>query len=148
MSRVGRLPRIVIDTSVVVSALRSRLGASNRLLRLVALGRVRPLVTTSLFLEYEAVLKRPAQLLASRLRTTDVDRILAALAAAREPVEVRFRWRPQLADVADEMVLEAAVNGKADALVTHNSRDFAAAARRFGLLVLTPSELIRRIEDE
>jgi putative PIN family toxin of toxin-antitoxin system len=148
MSRVGRLPRIVIDTSVVVSALRSRLGASNRLLRLVALGRVRPLVTTSLFLEYEAVLKRPAQLLASRLRTTDVDRILAALAAAREPVEVRFRWRPQLADVADEMVLEAAVNGKADALVTHNSRDFAAAAPRFGLLVLTPSELIRRIEDE
>ena len=148
MSRVGRLPRIVIDTSVVVSALRSRLGASNRLLRLVALGRVRPLVTTSLFLEYEAVLKRPAQLLASRLRTTDVDRILSALAAACEPVEVRFRWRPQLADVADEMVLEAAVNGRADALVTHNSRDFAAAAPRFGLLVLTPSELIRRIEDE
>ena len=59
---------------------------------------------------------------------------------------MRFRWRPQLADPGDEMVLEAAVGGRADALVTHNVRDFATAARRFGLEVARPGELVRRIE--
>ena len=138
--------RLVLDTSVVVAAFRSRLGASNRLLRIVATNRARPLVTTSLFLEYEAVLKRPEQRRATGLDLAAVQQLLAALASSCEPVEVRFRWRPQLADPADEMVLEAAVNGRADALVTHNIRDFAPAASRFGLLVATPGEMVRRIE--
>jgi predicted nucleic acid-binding protein len=113
-------------------------------LGLVAERRVVPLATPALFLEYEEVLKRPEQLAASELSLAEVDAALAALAAAVEPVEVHFAWRPQLADADDEMVLEAAVNGRADALVTHNLADFAAAAPRFGLALLRPAELLER----
>lgn len=134
----------MLDSSVIVSAFRSRRGASNRVLGLVADGRVVPLVTPALFLEYEDVLKRPEQLAASGLSPLEVDAALAALAAAAEPVEVRFAWRPQLPDPGDEMVLEAAVNGRADALVTHNLADFAGAAPRFGLALLRPADLLER----
>jgi predicted nucleic acid-binding protein len=66
---------------------------------------------------------------------------------AIEPVDVRFTWRPQLSDADDEMVLEAAVNGRADALVTHNLGDFAAAAPSFGLLVIPPADLLGRLRE-
>jgi putative PIN family toxin of toxin-antitoxin system len=138
--------RVVLDSSVVISAFRSRLGASSRVLGLVAERRIVPLVTPALFLEYEEVLKRPEQRAAAGLTVAEVDRALAALAAAVEPVEVRFTWRPQLADADDEMVLEAAVNGRAEALVTHNLADFAVAAPRFGLALLRPVELLERTE--
>jgi putative PIN family toxin of toxin-antitoxin system len=135
--------RVVLDTAVVVAALRSASGASNALLRELAHGRmVGLLVTPALFLEYEAVLKRPEQRLAHGLSIKAIDRFLAALASASEAVEVSFQWRPQLADPNDEMVLETAVNGRADALVTHNVRDFAKAAERFGLRVLRPGEAL------
>lgn len=136
--------RVVLDSSVVVSAFRSKHGAANAVLELVASRRIVPLATPALFLEYEDVLKRPEQRSVTGLSVLDVDRALAALAAAVEPVDVRFAWRPQLSDPDDEMVLEAAVNGRADALVTHNLRDFAAVAPRFGLLVVSPADLLRR----
>ena len=136
---------VVLDTSVLVSGLRSRLGASNALLREVARGRLTPLVTPSLFLEYEAVLKRTEQRLVHGLDLRAVDSFLAAFASASEAVEVSFQWRPQLADANDEMVLETAVNGRADALVTHNIKDFVAAAPRFGLRVLKPGDLLKEI---
>jgi putative PIN family toxin of toxin-antitoxin system len=133
-----------LDTCVIVSAFRSRHGASNAVLGLIADRRVVPLVTTALFLEYEAVVKRPEQMDVSGRTIAQLDRALDALASAIEPVEVDFVWRPQLADPDDEMVLDAAVNGRADALITHNIADFAAASK-FGLLVLSPGELLRRI---
>jgi len=137
--------RVVLDSSVVVSAFRSRHGASHKLLGLVADRRLVPVATPALFLEYEDVLKRPEQREVSGLTLAQVDAALASLAAAVEPVEVRFAWRPQLADPDDEMVLDAAVNGRADALVTHNLADFAEVAPRFGLIVLPPGELLRRM---
>ncbi|MDE1960569.1 MAG: putative toxin-antitoxin system toxin component, PIN family [Xanthomonadaceae bacterium] len=137
--------RVVLDTNVIVAAFRSRRGASNRLLRLVADGAVIPLLTTALFLEYEDVLTRAEHRLATGLGEIDVQRVLAALASAAEPVEVHFRWRPQLPDPADELVLEAAVNGQADALITHNIRDFAAAAKRFKLRVATPGDYLEEL---
>jgi hypothetical protein len=70
-----------------------------------------PLATPALFLEYEAVLKRPEQRQAMQLTLAQVDDLLHALASAIEPVAIHFTWRPQLADPADEMVLEAAANG-------------------------------------
>ena len=136
--------RVVLDSSVVVSAFRSRHGASARLLALVADRRLVLLATPALFLEYEDVLKRPEQRAVSGLALPQVDAALAALASAIEPVEVRFAWRPQLRDPDDEMVLDTAVNGRADALVTHNLHDFAAAAPRFGLLLLSPAEALQR----
>ena len=137
--------RLVLDSSVVVSAFRSRRGAANAVLELVASRRIVPLATPALFLEYEDVLKRPEQRSVTGLSLPDVDRALAALAAAIEPVDVRFVWRPQLSDPDDEMVLEAAVNGRADALVTHNLKDFAAVAPRFELLVVSPADLLKRM---
>jgi len=137
--------RIVLDTSVLVAGLRSRHGASNILLDLIAEQRITPLATPPLFLEYEDVLKRPEQREALGFSLGDVDRILEALASTIEAVEIHFQWRPQLRDPDDEMVLEAAINGHAEALVTHNVGDFGGTASRFGIPVLRPAELLRRI---
>jgi predicted nucleic acid-binding protein len=104
-----------------------------------------PLLTPALFLQYEDVLKRPEQLLVSRLTLTQVDQILAALASAAEPVTIHYSWRPQLPDPTDELVLEAALNGRADALVTYNVRHFAQAAARFGLRLARPVEVLEEI---
>ena len=138
--------RAVLDTSVLVAAFRSRRGASNAILQLVARGKLHPLVTTALFLEYEEVLLRAEQRLATKMSAGDVESALAAFAAASEAVEVHFRWRPQLTDPADELVLEAAVNGRADALVTHDLRDFVKAAERFELRVITPQECLKELK--
>jgi putative PIN family toxin of toxin-antitoxin system len=135
-----------LDTSVIVAALRSRRGASNRLVELIGLGRVQPLVSTALFLEYEEVLRRPEHRIATGMTDEDVEKFLAAFASAAEGVDVNFRWRPQLKDPQDELVLETAVNGQADALVTHNVRDFQSAARLFNLRVLLPRELLKELE--
>jgi putative PIN family toxin of toxin-antitoxin system len=138
--------RAVLDTSVLLAVFRGRRGASSAILQLVARGKLHPLVTTALFLEYEEVLLRAEQRLATKMSAGDVESALAAFAAASEAVEVHFRWRPQLTDPADELVLEAAVNGRADALVTHNLRDFVKAAERFELRVITPQECLKELK--
>ena len=135
--------RIVLDTSVIVAAFRSRTGASNKILRQVASGTFRPLVTTALFLEYEDVLHRAEHRLASGMSEADVRAALAALASACDPVDVHFRWRPQLSDPGDELVLEAAVNGGAKYLVTHNIRDFASVSKQFDLHIVTPQQFLQ-----
>src|SRR5271165_4413047 len=138
--------RIVLDTSVVVSALRTRLGAGNAVLRLVAERRLVVLATPPLFLEYEEVLKRPEHRLVHGLAIEAIDEFLAELAALIEPVEVHFQWRPQSRDPNDEMVIEAAINGQADALVTYNIKDFAEAGERFRISVLRPGDLLKKVK--
>lgn len=137
--------RIVIDTSVLVAGLRSRLGASNKLLELVALGKCTPLVTTAMFLEYESVLRRPEQRAVTGMKIADVNGFLAAFASAAEPVEIDFMWRPQLTDPADEMLLEGAVNGRAQYIVTHNVSDFFPAADLFGISIVTPGQFVKEL---
>ncbi len=137
--------RVVLDTDIIVAALRSASGGSNAILVKVAEGLLLPLATPALFLEYEAVLKRPEQRLAHGFDLKAVDQFLAGLAAASEAVEVSFQWRPQLRDANDEMVFEAAVNGQADALVTHNVKDFSQAASRFGLKLRRPGKLLKEL---
>jgi putative PIN family toxin of toxin-antitoxin system len=96
-------------------------------------------------LEYEEVLKRPEHRLAHGLSLEAIDEFLAELAALVEPVEVHFQWRPQTPDPNDEMVLETAINGGANAIVTYNVADFAVAGRRFKISVLSPAELLRKV---
>ena len=67
---------------------------------------------------------------------------------SQEPVETHYRWRPQLRDAADEMVLEAAVNGKADAIVTFNLRDFSIVPEKFGIELLKPGEVLKRMRGD
>lgn len=138
--------RVVLDTSIVVAGLRTRLGAGNAVLRLMAERRVVALATPPLFLEYEDALKRPEHRLAHGLSLDEIDEFLAELAALIEPVEVHFQWRPQSRDPNDEMVLEAAINGRADALVTYNVADFGVAAERFRIPVLRPADLLKRVK--
>jgi putative PIN family toxin of toxin-antitoxin system len=137
--------RIVLDTSVVVAALRTRLGAGNAVLQQVARRRLVPLASPPLFLEYEEVLKRPEQRLVHGLSPDAIDEFLAELAALIEPVEVHFQWRPQTPDPNDEMVLETAINGRANVVVTYNVADFALAAKRFRISVLSPADLLKKV---
>jgi putative PIN family toxin of toxin-antitoxin system len=136
--------RAVIDTNILIKARRSGGGASNRLLRAADAGRFRMLASVALFLEYEAVLLRPEHLLASRLSEEEACGFLNYLAGVVEPVRFHYRWRPQTSDPADEMVLETAINGQADCIVTFNDRHFGAA-ERFGIEVLWPADFLRRI---
>ena len=95
---------------------------------------------------YEALLSRPEQRKVHGISARDLELLMRDLAGLIEPVEVHFRWRPQLHDTDDEMVLEAAVNGGADALVTHNVKDFRSVPRHFRLRVLKPAEALREIQ--
>lgn len=98
-------------------------------------------------LEYESVLGREEHLSASGLAASEVNAVLDAVAATGEPVRLPFHWRPMLRDANDDMVLEAAVNGRANGLVTFNRRDFAPAASEFGIRVLLPQEALRHLEE-
>jgi putative PIN family toxin of toxin-antitoxin system len=136
--------RAVVDTNILTAARRSRTGASNALLRAADEGLFRMLASVPLFLEYEAVLTRPEHLLESRLTEQQVTEFLDYLAGVVEPVKLHYLWRPQLGDVADEMVLETAINGRADCIVTFNTRHFVPAVR-FGIETIWPNEALRRI---
>ena len=135
----------VLDTDVVVAALRSSRGASRQLLLGALDGGFQLLLSVPLMLEYEAVLNRPEHLAASGLSTAEIGRVLDDLAGIAKPVSLSFRWRPSLSDPNDDMVLETAVNGNADAIVTFNQRDFEAAVRDFGCAVILPGAALSEI---
>ncbi len=142
MDHDDRMKRVVLDTNVLTATFRSRHGASFAIIQMVAARRLTMLLTTALLLEYEDVLKRSEQVAAHGLPTAAIDLVIEQLAALAEPVELHYRWRPQLGDPKDEMVMEAAINSRADALVTHNIRDFDIAAARFGIRLLRPGAFL------
>jgi putative PIN family toxin of toxin-antitoxin system len=129
----------------MVAALRSDVGASRQLLMAAFDGTIIMVVSVPLMLEYEAVLTRHEQLLEIGLNREEMGAVLDAMASVMEPVDLRFHWRPRLTDPADEMVLETAVNGSADHLVTFNQRHLAEAAAVFGIRVSPPGKLWREI---
>ena len=137
--------RLVLDTDVIVAAMRSPSGASAALLRAARQGEVILLASVPLALEYEAVCSEAEHQLAAGLNAAQGAIFVDAVVALSEPVKTHFLWRPQLRDPGDEMVLEAAVNGRADALVTFNVRDFGTAPAHFGIAVLLPREALKRI---
>ncbi|HVW08307.1 MAG TPA: PIN domain-containing protein [Bryobacteraceae bacterium] len=135
---------IVLDTSVLIAALRSRRGASFRLIETIG-ETWTPLISVPLILEYEAVGLREASLLG--LPSSTVHAIIDAFCFFGRETRVFFRTRPLLPDPDDEFLLELAIAGRAGCIVTHNIRHFAEA-RKFGILVVTPGEILRRIERE
>jgi putative PIN family toxin of toxin-antitoxin system len=139
---------VVLDTDVIVAAVVSPRGASRFLLREVGLGRLTAAASVPLFLEYEAVLKRPETLRRTGGTVADMDIILDQLAAMLQQVPIWYLWRPQLRDANDDMVLEVAANAAATHLVTFNIRDFGAAPSRFGITLCRPAQLARILRDE
>jgi putative PIN family toxin of toxin-antitoxin system len=137
--------RVVLDTDVIVAAMRSPAGASAAILRKARQGQVRLLVSVPLAMEYEAICSEAEHRLAAELSEREVQIFLDAVVALAEPVVSHFLWRPQLRDPGDEMVLEAAVNGQADLLVTFNVRDFGTVPSRFGIEVMIPRDALERI---
>ena len=137
--------RLVLDTDVMVAALRSKLGASRQLLVAGLERRITLLGSVPLMLEYEAVLMRAEHLTASGLSAKEMNAVLDAVAAVSEPVRLSFLWRPMLADPNDDMVLETAANGAGDWIVTFNQRDFRGAEARFGCRLGAPGEVLRQL---
>jgi putative PIN family toxin of toxin-antitoxin system len=122
--------RLVLDTSVLVAAFRSRNGASRLLLDLLYARKFEALASQALFLEYEDVLSRPEQKAVHQIPDERLNGVLRDLAARVTPVEIHFRYRPQLRDPDEELVLEAALNAGAEAIVTHNVRATSFPRRR------------------
>jgi putative PIN family toxin of toxin-antitoxin system len=137
--------RIVLDTSVVISSLRSEQGASAEVIRRAMLGDFTVLMDHKLAYEYRDVAFRGRHLHAtgkSREQITDVLRLIEAQA---EAVRVYFTPRPLSPDPKDDMVLDVAINGQADAIVTFNRRHFEAAGLDYNIEIVSPAELLTRI---
>ena len=137
--------KIVLDTSVVLSALLSRRGASNKLLVWLFRNQKKyNVVSNTLVVEYESVLTRPENLKQCDLRREDMLRFVDDLCLISHHQEIHFLWRPFLGDRNDDMVLETAVNAGAGAIITFNPKDFKEVWEQFGIKILTPGEYLMK----
>lgn len=135
------VPPVVLDTNVLVAALRSRRGASFRIVSNIGRRFFEFVLSVPLVLEYEQALlqNRP-----SGVTATDIEALLDFVCSVGQLQEIFYLWRPLLRDPKNDLVLEVAVAGQCEGIVTHNRRDFAGA-ERFGIQVLSPSEFVDRI---
>jgi len=139
-------PDIVLDTNVIIAALRSKKGASNKLLSLVGTHKFEIHDSVALILEYEDVIQR--QRVELGLSQNDVSDFIDALCSMAQHHKIYFLWRPTLSDVGDELVLELAVTAGCEYIVTHNIRDFKNLDK-FGIQAITPKgflEVIREVK--
>jgi putative PIN family toxin of toxin-antitoxin system len=134
--------KVVLDTSALISAIRSGAGAAAEIVRLVALGKLTLLLDFKLVCEYREVALRPQHIAASGKTKEDAEAVIALLEAIATPVLVTFKERPLSLDPNDDMVLDVAINGDADAIVTNNMKDIAPVAERFGIQAQTPREFL------
>lgn len=136
------MPQIVIDTNVFIAALRSNRGASHRLLRLIDGGKFEINISVPLVLEYEDVGKRIVEEIA--LRVEDIEDVIDYICKVANHHKVYYLWRPFLRDPKDDMVLELAVSGGCEIIVTYNVKDFDGV-EEFGLQVMTAKEFLEHI---
>lgn len=135
-------PHIVIDTSVFIAALRSQYGAAYRLLMMTGTGKFEINLSVPLVLEYEEVARRQSDLL--QLGAEDIDDIIDYLCSVGQRRKIHYLWRPVLSDPKDDMVLEVAVAGRCEYLVTYNTRDFRGTDQ-FGIRIVTPQAFLQKI---
>ena len=131
--------RVVLDTNVLISALRSQKGASFKVVNQIGKRLFQLSVSVPLVLEYESAAKRINKLLG--LRYSDIDDILDYICKVAEHRDIYYLWRPFLKDPKDDMVLEVAVESESEFIVTHNIRGFAEV-EQFGLEAITPRQLL------
>ncbi len=137
----------MLDTSVVITGLRSSTGAAAETIRLVLLTELTILMDYKLICEYRDVALREEQLVAFGKSHAEVKLLLDALEAMAEPIQVLIKHHPLSMDANDDMVLELAINGGADAIVTWNTKHFLEPAKRFKLQVCTPAELLQELRN-
>ena len=133
---------VVIDTNVIVAALRSRRGASFKLLERLGSGEFKICLSVPLVLEYEDAGKRSAR--EAGLTTDDVDDVVDYLCSVADLREIHFLWRPFLRDPYDDHLLELAVESGSRWIVTFNIRDFVGS-ERFGVVALTPQQFLAKL---
>jgi putative PIN family toxin of toxin-antitoxin system len=138
------VPNIVIDTNVVIAAIRSKRGASSKLLSLVGTQKFEIHDSVPLILEYEDVIQRQREEVG--LSQNDVSTLIDSLCALAHHHEIYFLWRPSLPDANDELVLELAVSAHCDYIVTHNLADFKGV-EKFGIKVITPKMFLQIIAE-
>lgn len=135
--------KVVLDTNVLVSALRSRNGASFLILGMVGTGRFDIALSVPLILEYEEATKRISR--STGLLHSDIDNILDYLCRVADRRQNFYLWRPFLRDVEDDMILELAVESECDFIVTRNTRDFRGS-EEFGVTAVTHREFLQKLE--
>ncbi len=138
------IPDIVIDTNVIIAALRSKNGASHKVLSLVGTSKFEIHDSVALVLEYEDVIQR--QRVEIGLSQDEVSIFIDSLCSMAHHHNIYFLWRPFLSDVNDELVLELAVSAKCEYIVTHNIRDFKGS-EKFGIRAITPKEFLQLINE-
>ena len=137
------LPEIVIDTNVLVAALRSNRGASFKLLCIVGQNKFNMNISVPLLIEYEDATKRLIGKIA--LKEKYIDHILNYICSVSTHRKIFFLWRPFLKDSKDDLVLELAVSSKCYSIITYNKKDFSRVQKHFGIQILTPKEFLKKI---
>lgn len=135
--------KIVVDTNVLIAAMRSDLGASFKLVSLVGeTNKFKICISVPLVFEYEDVLNRAD--VVPQATNAEVHKFLSYICSVAIPCEIFYLWRPHLQDPKDEMILEVAVAAGCDTIVTYNRRDFTGA-EKFGVQVVNPKEFLQQI---
>ena len=135
-------PNVVIDTNILIAALKSKRGSSHKLLISITDDLYIPNVSVPLFVEYESVAKREGLL--EGFSSEDIDAILDYLLSKSSIRKIFYLWRPFLKDPKDDLVLEVAVESQSKYIITFNKRDFKGVDK-FGIKVLTPKEFLIEI---
>ena len=141
--------KIVIVTNVLLSALFSNKGQSYRLIELLGIKAQKGvrfnIISVPLALEFEEVLLRPKNREKYDYFTQkEISLIISDIVAVSHKTKLHFLWRPFLKDSFDDRVLETAVNGQANAIITYNTKDFAGVKKHFDIEILTPAELFNK----
>jgi putative PIN family toxin of toxin-antitoxin system len=140
---MARHYRIVIDTNVLVTAMKSKQGASYALFMLLGSNTFTACISVPLVVEYEKLLSdRKHKFTYKKSQIADV---LDYVCSVAERTAIYYLWRPFLHDAKDDMVLEVAVAAQSDFIVTYNVKDFVAVEKQFGIKVMTPKEFLIKI---
>jgi putative PIN family toxin of toxin-antitoxin system len=139
---IPNMNRIVLDTNVLISAMRSNRGPAFRLVSLLGAGRFEISLSVGLAFEYESVLGR-----ATPLNAEEIAELLDFLCSIAVRQRVFYLWRPMLRDPGDDLVLELAVASRSRAIVTFNHRDFAGS-EQFGIEILSPARFLQQLGED
>ena len=135
---------VVLDTSVLVAAMRSQQGASHQLLRHLPSSHFTPALSVALYMEWQSVLTRPEHR-PPGISDAQMLGFLRYLASLSRLQDVHYLWRPFLRDPNDDMVLECAVASRSRFIVTHNIKDFRRS-QELGVEAIRPSHFLKHLE--